>query len=499
MQGYVDDHRLILYRDGQAPRDITAFITDLQAVDDLNALAVEVSFTQLVSPWDKYVPRLGLGPGDKLRISNHGVDVFAGQVEKTGLDGTVTAYDRGWYLNKSQIILQCMGLAADEAIRRMAALAGVPVGKVASLPQKITQLWTGDTPAEILEDILSLCSSAGGKEYKYYVSDGALQVEELGKTPITAYHKPAENIAAFDITWALGQVAGEDSIGSLRNAVVIAAEEDGKVYIGSQAKNTKSIQTYGFLQQVETITDNPGTAQLEAMARNLLAQGDRIQRTRTVSEIWGCDEVKSGVVLQFNSPAFGLSGAHRVTRVTHHYGGAGHTMELELTALDEPRAAGENDTVQVYGLPASIGASSSSGGDGSAAAFVAVAAGEVGYREQAGNRNKYGAWAGNDGVAWCAYFICWCADQADAPIPRNIGSVSGMRDYFQDKGLYRAGGDYIPQPGDLMVQKNNASHIGIVESADAQGVRTIEGNCSDMVRRMTRRYSEISGFCTPWG
>ena len=101
-----DDHRLILYRDGQAARDITAFISDLTATDELNALSVEVTFTQLVSPWDKYVPELNLSPGDKVRINNNGKDLFAGVIVKVGLDGNVTAYDRGWYLNKSQIIYQ---------------------------------------------------------------------------------------------------------------------------------------------------------------------------------------------------------------------------------------------------------------------------------------------------------------------------------------------------------------------------------------------------------
>src|SRR5699024_4823348 len=115
----------------------------------------------------------------------------------------------------------------------------------------------------------------------------------------------------FDITWALGQVSGEDSIAELYNAVVIAAEDNGKVYRGAQASNAASIERYGFLQYVESVSENPGTAQLGQMVRTLLAQKDRVGRTRTISEIWGCDEVVSGTVLDFNSPAFGISGRNR--------------------------------------------------------------------------------------------------------------------------------------------------------------------------------------------
>lgn len=180
-------------------------------------------------------------------------------------------------------------------------------------------------------------------------------------------------------------------------------------------------------------------------------------------------------------------------------------MSLELQALEEPRAAGSSDSIKVYGLPDDLGSggesdTTSGGGSGSASKFVSVAAGEIGYRETGNNINKYGAWAGNNGVAWCAYFVSWCAYQAGVSnlIPKN-GSVSGMMNYFKKKGKFKSAGSYIPKAGDLMIQKNNASHMGIVESATKSSVKTIEGNCSNSVRRMTRKYSEITGFCTPWG
>ena len=50
----VDDHRLILYRDGAQPQDITEFIGNMTATDELNALSVELTFDQIISPWDKY-------------------------------------------------------------------------------------------------------------------------------------------------------------------------------------------------------------------------------------------------------------------------------------------------------------------------------------------------------------------------------------------------------------------------------------------------------------
>ena len=460
--GYVDDHRLILYRDGAAARDITAFCGDLTAKDDLDALSVEVTFHIFKSVWDKYTPALNLAPGDKIRIVNHGNTVFSGVIVTVTLDGTVTAYDRGWYLNKSEIILQVNNLAADQVIRQ--------------------------------------------------------------------------------------------------------------------------------------------------------ASADRVGRKRQISEIWGCDEVRSGVVLDFNSPAFGISGRHRVTSVTHQYGGAGHVMSLEISALDEPRAAAAGkssaaavraasaDSVKVWGLP-DLGGGASGGttvkalftayypaanaleggfldaqgnkldpskktcaappsvafgtkvtvqgtgtsldgvtytvndrggaiqieggvyhfdllmrtnaecnswgrktgtailggsaGGGSASSFVDTALGEVGYRESSGNRTKYGAEMGCDGVAWCVIFVCWCAKHSSAPIPTTYTAVSEMRSYFEKRGKFKTvASGYKPKAGDLMII--GSSHIGIVLSGGASSCETIEGNYSDGVGRVKRSYSEITGFCCPW-
>ena len=525
---YVDKYILTRYREWQEAKDITAYAGSLQSVDELNALSVELSFDVLDAPWDKYVEANVVQPGDKLRLTNNGTTTFYGVTVVADLDGHITAYDLGWYLNKSQIILQVTDMAADEVIRQMCSKAGVPAGTVCSLPPKITQIWLGETPADILDEVLETCSAETGKQYYYRVQDDKLQVEELPTEPIIAYHKPADNLAAFNITWALGQVSGEDSIQDLYNAVIIAAESDGKVYNGAQASKQASMTRYGFLQKVESVSENPGTAQLGQMVKNLLAEADRVSRTRTISEIWGCDEVKSGVVLDFNSPAFGIEGKNRVTRVTHHYDGAGHTMELEIAALEEPRAAaaglvGEegqpvseaaaeaveaasDDNVIVNGLPDNLGASSGAGvsiggssvsGTG-AAAFVSVARSQVGYHEYGANMTKYGEWFGWNGVAWCVIFVCYCAAQSGAPIPTKLSYVGDMTSYFSARGQYRTvASGYRPKAGDLMIQGDR--HIGIVTGSTASVVYTVEGNYSDSVASVTRYYSEISGFCTPWG
>ena len=75
---YVDDHRFLLYKGG-AVTDITEAVDAPEARDELSALSVEVSFTAVRNNnRDKYMHWYGIEPGDKLRVVNHGREVFSG-------------------------------------------------------------------------------------------------------------------------------------------------------------------------------------------------------------------------------------------------------------------------------------------------------------------------------------------------------------------------------------------------------------------------------------
>ena len=91
---YVDDHRFYLYRAGGGAEDITRWVRQPQARDVLEALSVELSFQALRhDSYDKYMTWPGIRPGDRLRVVNHGTELFAGVVLSVGLDGSVTAND----------------------------------------------------------------------------------------------------------------------------------------------------------------------------------------------------------------------------------------------------------------------------------------------------------------------------------------------------------------------------------------------------------------------
>ena len=141
--------------------------------------------------------------------------------------------------------------------------------------------------------------------------------------------------------------------------------------------------------------------------------------------------------------------------------------------------------------------------------ILAVARAELGYTESpaGSNRTKYGKWFGLDGQPWCMMFVQWCFRQAGAQdmLPMLTASCGALMRAAQAKGCWITG-DY--QPGDVVIYDfpggAKTDHCGIVVTALADGVRTIEGNTGvgndsngGEVMERTRPLSVILGAYRP--
>ena len=126
------------------------------------------------------------------------------------------------------------------------------------------------------------------------------------------------------------------------------------------------------------------------------------------------------------------------------------------------------------------------------------------------NYNKYNAWfPSKQGNPWCACFVSWCANKAGllageagqlALIPRTT-AVQEVLDFYADNfRLEPSGGEYIPQRGDIFINKKlNYSHVGIVTGydPDTREFSTIEGNTTDDTVKQLKRpidFEGLSGF-----
>ena len=120
---------------------------------------------------------------------------------------------------------------------------------------------------------------------------------------------------------------------------------------------------------------------------------------------------------------------------------------------------------------------------------IEIFAGQVGAEESPAGSNqiKYGEWYGLNGNPWCAMFVSWCFFQAGLPLPasteKGFAYTPSGANWFKKNGKWR---DSSPQKGDVVFfdfpgdNVNRISHVGIVESVNADGsINTIEGNTDE--------------------
>lgn len=155
-----------------------------------------------------------------------------------------------------------------------------------------------------------------------------------------------------------------------------------------------------------------------------------------------------------------------------------------------------------------------------------LAAKYIGYKEKASNKDLYSfegnAGSGNytmfqaeldkagfwnnakQGYEWCTSFVAWCFWRIAGSEAKEILCLTG--DYGAGctawARYYAAQGRLFskPQVGDQYFQRGSDGlpcHTGIVESVSGNTFVTIEGNASNMVKRVARNVSSAYGFGRP--
>lgn len=104
-------------------QDITAYTGAYSRADNIRALGMSFDFKLLSNPLDRNAKGRELPIGTKLTLFSDGEQIFSGIVvsyERSSLsEYTYKAYDYGFYLNKSEAIIQFNDISASAAIQKL--------------------------------------------------------------------------------------------------------------------------------------------------------------------------------------------------------------------------------------------------------------------------------------------------------------------------------------------------------------------------------------------
>lgn len=308
--------------------DISARAGGLSLSDDLDSLAVSLSLDVMQSSLDPFFKPLDIAGGDRIALYKDGALVLDGQVNVTSGDLreklSVTAYDEGIVLGKNDLIIQCNGLAADEAIRRVCARLGVPVGELPSMPTAITKIYRQGVSA-VLKDILDTVAAETGRRYFVRCTGGMLAVRPYGWKVADARCWEADNLDLLPIQLQPGTPSVKRSIEELRNVVRVYTDKDDAVSVLGEAVHADSVARYGQRVALEAYSDKDG-ATAGQKARTRLVELDR-ETEEIALQVRGADEVSAGCLLDFDMRE--ISGHFLVKAVTKNFGDP-YTMDLTL-------------------------------------------------------------------------------------------------------------------------------------------------------------------------
>lgn len=130
---------------------------------------------------------------------------------------------------------------------------------------------------------------------------------------------------------------------------------------------------------------------------------------------------------------------------------------------------------------------------------LSLAWSQLGVAEKTGNNDGvpyntwyYGREVSGDSYPWCMAFVQWVFAHAGKALPYRTASCAALLDWYKKNKPDKVVSD--PKPGDIVIF---TGHTGIVDDVYSNGFTTVEGNYSNKVSHVFRKYKEAQAFIRP--
>jgi hypothetical protein len=331
----VDNYTLFLAKNTGQNLNITSLTGNLAWRDSVDSLGMELTFDVGRNAEDIYLAFYDLIElGDKVMLFNNNTEVFRGIITDLTTERykkSITAFDYAFYLNQSKAVIQFYNVSVTTAVKQLCDTFSVPIGSIADISTLITKIYKDKTIAEIIKDMLEQATDELDIKYRLEMRAGELYIAKYTDLTVTATFQPAPNVAAFNVTNAIGSVTKKESIQTMRNSIQITSSDEQSSRIIATATDDNSIATYGLLQDVESVND-ADTSQAANIASNKLAELNKVQQDISLT-LLGDDVVRSARLIAITNDLFGLNGNYLVKSCTHTYKNLIHKMSLVVEEI----------------------------------------------------------------------------------------------------------------------------------------------------------------------
>lgn len=309
--------------------DITEITSSISWSDSIDTLGTKLSFDV-----PKKLATIKLGDKILMIKDFNKKEIFRGVVIESSDDGInicLQAYDYGFYLNKSKILIQFNSVEADEAIRKVCEKQNISLKDVPQMGQRISKIYKDKTAAEIIKDILNQVTDETGDDYRMEMDGGSLIISKREELIVNTRVKLASNLASSDYRDLIGDVSREQSLEEMRNSILVCSDNEKEMRTLSLARDPAGINHYGLLQEIISV-DEKDESKAHSIANNKLKELNKVSDTLEVKCI-GDENLKAARTIELSLDDFDLDGKYLIKSSKHTYSNNFHKVSLSLEVI----------------------------------------------------------------------------------------------------------------------------------------------------------------------
>lgn len=234
-----------------------------------------------------------------------------------------TALDYIWYLNKNEEVRQFNDISATSAITQLLNAVDISCN-IVNINTKINKIYKDQTITSIIDDILEQSTQETGINYCRYMDNNIFTISKVQDLKI--YPK---FIIGDDLSIS-------SSIEDLKNSIIVTSSESENMNILASAKDEKSINSLGRLQEIITVEEKD-YSQASNIASKALDRGNKIKKEMNINIIAleKGEEIKSNRLIYLDIKEKNIKGWYRIKSANHSLSNGLHKVGLTFEYFEE--------------------------------------------------------------------------------------------------------------------------------------------------------------------